>query len=83
MPCFSFIAKNLFSLVLFGVPPQCALLNKHNEIEKIKSRKFHTAKKISAMILVAFIILGWFSYFVKHASFPEFRASFRVLFIPF
>ena len=35
------------------------------------------------MILVAFIILGWFSYFVKHASFPEFRASFRVLFIPF
>ena len=58
---------------------QATDLEAYNQIEKIKSRKFHTAKKISAMILVAFIILGWFSYFVKHAGFPEFRAGFTTV----
>ena len=40
----------------------------NNEIEQVKSQKCHTAKKISAMILVACLILGWFSYF--HRTVP-------------
>ena len=42
-------------------------LEANDEIEQIKPQKFHTAKKVSAMVVVAFIILGWFLYLVKSA----------------